>query len=72
MGTVLTSSTLTLGAGAGAVVVPTEGAFQACFVIGAAAALLGVAIAATIPRTRPAPPAAPSGLTPREDVATSA
>ncbi|GAB2634097.1 MFS transporter [Nocardioides ginkgobilobae] len=46
MGTVLTSSTVDLG-GIG---VPTEGAFQACFVIGAAAAFLGVAIAALIPR----------------------
>lgn len=47
MGTVLTSSTVQLG-GVG---VPTEGAFQACFVIGAAAAFLGVAIAALIPRS---------------------
>ena len=48
MGTVLTSSTVDLG-GVG---VPTEGAFQACFAIGAGAAFLGVAIAALIPRTR--------------------
>jgi MFS family permease len=47
MGTVLTSSTLDLGG----VAVPTEGAFQLCFVIGAAAAFLGVAIAALIPRS---------------------
>ncbi|CAB4776646.1 unannotated protein [freshwater metagenome] len=61
MGTVLTSSTMDLG-GIG---VPTEGAFQACFVIGAAAAFLGVAIAALIPRSpRPleaAPATSPDG-----------
>lgn len=50
MGTVLTSSTTPVGG----VPVPTEGAFQLCFVLGAVAAFLGVAIAATIPRTRPA------------------
>ena len=52
MGTVLTSSTTPVGG----VPVPTEGAFQLCFVLGAVAAFLGVAIAATIPRTRPADP----------------
>lgn len=46
MGTVLTSATLDLGG----VAVPTEGAFRLCFVIGAGAAFLGVAIAALIPR----------------------
>lgn len=45
MGTVLTSSTTPVGG----VPVPTEGAFQLCFVLGAVAAFLGVAIAATIP-----------------------
>lgn len=50
MGTVLTSSTVELG-GVG---VPSEGAFQTCFLIGAAAAFLGVAIAALIPRGSPA------------------
>nr|WP_312856004.1 MFS transporter [Nocardioides stalactiti] len=45
MGTVLTSDTQRLGS----VAVPTEHAFELCFVIGAAAALVGVAIAATIP-----------------------
>lgn len=50
MGTVLTSRTLDLGPAAGGATVPTEGAFQACFVIGAAAAFLGVVIAATVPR----------------------
>lgn len=48
MGTVLTSSTVDLGA----IAVPSEGAFRACFAIGAAAAFLGVAIAALIPRSR--------------------
>ncbi|MBF4163758.1 MFS transporter [Nocardioides acrostichi] len=43
MGTVLTSSTTAAG-------VPTEGAFSACFVVGAVAAFTGVAIAAFIPR----------------------
>lgn len=52
MGTVLTSSTTPVGG----VPVPTEGAFQLCFVLGAVAAFLGVAIAATIPRARPADP----------------
>lgn len=46
MGTLLTSSTQSLGP----VSVPTEGAFQLCFVIGAVAAFVGVAIAAAIPR----------------------
>lgn len=50
MGTLLTSSTRTVGTAAGTVQVPTEGAFQLCFVISAVAALLGVAIAATVPR----------------------
>ncbi|QYJ02646.1 MFS transporter [Nocardioides panacisoli] len=48
MATVLTSSTMSLGP----VAVPTESAFRWCFVISAAAALVGVAIAATIPRRR--------------------
>ena len=56
MGTVLTSSTVDLG-GIG---VPTEGAFQTCFVIGAAAAFLGVAIAALIPAAG-GPPTEPPG-----------
>ena len=47
MGTVLTGSTRSLGGG---FAVPTQGAFQACFVIGAVAAFVGVAITATIPR----------------------
>ena len=47
MGTVLTSSTRPLGAG---VEVPSMGAFQVCFLLGASAAFLGVAIGATIPR----------------------
>lgn len=47
MGTLLTSSTHALGP----IQVPTEGAFKLCFVIGALAAFIGVAITATIPRT---------------------
>jgi len=48
MATILTSSTTSLGE----FEVPTQGAFQACFVVGALAAFVGVAIAATIPRRR--------------------
>ena len=47
MGTLLTSSTHVLGP----IQVPTEGAFKLCFLIGAGAAFLGVAITAAIPRT---------------------
>ena len=71
MGTVLTSSTVAVGIGDRVARVPSEGAFQACFVIGAAAALLGVAIAATIPRTRRTSDA-PAPLTPRVEVRASA
>jgi MFS family permease len=46
MGTVLTSRTESLGG----FDVPTLGAFQICFLLGAAAAFIGVAIGATIPR----------------------
>lgn len=46
MGTVLSSSSRTVGG----FELPSEGAFHACFVIGAAAAFVGVAITATIPR----------------------
>ena len=46
MGTVLTGSTKSLGG----FDIPTQGAFQLCFVIGAVAAFVGVAITATIPR----------------------
>jgi hypothetical protein len=49
MATILTSSTTSLGG----FELPTQGAFQLCFVIGAVAAFVGVAIAATIPRGRP-------------------
>jgi MFS family permease len=62
MATILTSSTTSLGRG---IELPTQGAFRVCFVVGAAAAFVGVAIAATIPRRRrddadeqPAPAAA--------------
>lgn len=46
MATMLTSSTVELGGFA----LPTKGAFQACFVVGALAAFVGAAIAGTIPR----------------------
>lgn len=46
MATMLTSSTVDLGG----LALPTKGAFQACFVVGAVAAFVGVAIASTIPR----------------------
>jgi MFS family permease len=49
MGTLLTSNTTALGAG---VEIPTKGAFQLCFIVGAVAAFVGVAIAATIPKRR--------------------
>jgi MFS family permease len=48
MATMLTSSTTSLGG----FELPTDGAFRACFVVGALAAFLGVAIAGTIPRGR--------------------
>jgi hypothetical protein len=48
MATMLTSSTTTFGG----FLLPSPGAFQACFVVGAVAAFVGVAIAATIPRHR--------------------
>lgn len=50
MGTVLTSSTDSFGG----VDLPSLGAFQVCFLLGAVAAFLGVAIAAAIPRRTPA------------------
>ena len=46
MGTLLTSRTATFGT----VELPTEGAFQLCFLVGAVAAFVGVAIAAGVPR----------------------
>ncbi len=55
MGTVLAGSSKSLGG----FQIPTEGAFQLCFAIGAAAAFVGVAITAAIPRAgATAPPAA--------------
>jgi MFS family permease len=48
MATILTSSAVPVGGFA----LPTKGAFQACFLVGALAAFVGVAIAATIPRRR--------------------
>ncbi|HEY3530132.1 MAG TPA: MFS transporter [Nocardioides sp.] len=60
MATILTGSTTTLGG----LELPTKGAFQVCFVAGAVASFVGVAIAATIPRrprqegVEPAPAAA--------------
>ncbi len=58
MAAVLTTSTTPLGA----FEVPSQHAFRLCFVIGALAAFVGVAIVATIPRRR-------SGADPREAVA---
>jgi MFS family permease len=46
MGTLLTSRTTTFGA----FQLPTKGAFQLCFLVGAVAAFVGVAIAAGVPR----------------------
>jgi MFS family permease len=46
MGTVLSGSSTTIAGHA----IPSEGAFHACFLIGAAAAFVGVAITAAIPR----------------------
>lgn len=52
MAALLTSHTLEIAPG---VAVPTEGAFQLCFLVGAAATLAGAAVALLIPRsTRPA------------------
>jgi hypothetical protein len=51
MGTVLTSSTESFGG----LELPSLGAFQVCFLLGAAAAFVGVAIAAAIPRRTPVP-----------------
>lgn len=52
MATILTSRTHDVGG----LPLPTEGAFQICFVVGAAAALLGAAVALTIPARRPVAP----------------
>ncbi|WP_307833527.1 MFS transporter [Pimelobacter simplex] len=49
MAAILTASTL----GLGGVTVPTEGAFAACFGVGAAAAFVGVLLAALVPRREP-------------------
>ncbi|MGZ4455295.1 MAG: MFS transporter [Nocardioides sp.] len=54
MGTILTGNTRAFGP----VELPTQGAFQLCFVAGAVAAFAGVALTALIPRRRP--PAAAS------------
>lgn len=51
MGTLLTTSTHALGP----IQVPSEGAFKLCFLIGAAAAFIGVAITAVIPRVSAKP-----------------
>jgi len=56
MASVLTGSTRPLGDAA----VPTEGAFLACFAIGAVAAFLGMVVALLIPRATPAPTPAPA------------
>lgn len=57
MAALLTSSMLHLGP----YEVPTEGAFRLCFVVGAAAAFVGVLIAATIPAGRARRAAAEAG-----------
>ncbi|MCR6030819.1 MFS transporter [Nocardioides sp. zg-579] len=49
MGTLLTSNTMPAGNG---FEIPTEGAFQLCFLVGAIAAFAGVAIAALIPKRK--------------------
>lgn len=48
MATMLTSSTVSLGG----IALPSQGAFRACFVAGAVAAFVGVAITSAIPRRR--------------------
>ncbi len=48
MAVILTSNTTALGS----VDIPTKGAFQACFIVGAIAAFVGVAIAGLVPRRR--------------------
>jgi MFS family permease len=48
MATLLTSRTMSLGS----VEIPTQGAFQLCFVFGALAAFVGVALASFVPRKR--------------------
>jgi len=50
MATILTSRT----ADVGGVALPTEGAFRICFLVGAAAALAGAAVALTVPARRTA------------------
>jgi MFS family permease len=50
MAAILTSSTISLGG----YDIPDEGAFRICFVVGAAAAFLGVALAALVPARRSA------------------
>lgn len=62
MATLLTSNTMSLGP----LAVPTKGAFQLCFVVGALAAFVGVAIASTIPRRRT--PASSEARTPAVEV----
>ncbi|MEO6604872.1 MAG: MFS transporter [Aeromicrobium sp.] len=48
MAVILTSNTTALGSAD----IPTKGAFQACFIVGAIAASVGVAIAGLVPRRR--------------------
>ncbi|WP_206055643.1 MFS transporter [Nocardioides sp. GY 10127] len=56
MGTVLASNTTELAPG---VSLPTQGAFTACFLIGAAAAVVGVLLMLTVPARAPRAVAAP-------------
>ncbi|MCK5891859.1 MAG: MFS transporter [Aeromicrobium sp.] len=55
MAAILTSRTIELAPGA---TVPSEGAFQLCFVVGAGAALAGALVALLVPRLRRPDPAA--------------
>jgi MFS family permease len=54
MATILTSSMKTFDSPVGPVQAPTEGVFTTCFLVGALAAFVGVAIAAFIPRKQDA------------------
>ncbi|MFC8597139.1 MFS transporter [Isoptericola sp. NPDC057191] len=67
MAIVLTSQTTTLAPGTPAI--PTEGAFQLCFVIGAAAAAVGALVVLLIPRQRAELPAPSAHQVQDQDVA---
>ncbi|MFT4220803.1 MAG: MFS transporter [Microbacterium sp.] len=69
MGIVLTSQTTTLG---GETTIPTHGAFQTCFVIGAAAAAAGVILTLLVPRDKSAGTATEQAGAPEQTVAAPA